>query len=286
MVNTKTQKQLSISKTKSELINDWFINVAHWKILSEELELGKTAIFKYKKKLADLEQEIAQELEKEAKNNAEKKPKNVSASFEALSEIFTLKQINTIILAFNDYVEHPEKYEKPKKKSEVDLEEQEQTVKKHMKDMNMDYLSYNKASDKAPDEVSKTVNKETPKDTSKATNKTTNKTVSKEMAKDTNKAANESVSKEANKETLNDTSKDVNKEESTATKKQTEDKPSHMTVQQLLAKQDAEVREEREEINKLPVNSPERAEKEAAFQRGKARRMNEYHEVAKQNKKK
>lgn len=274
MVNTKTQKQLSISKTKSELINDWFINVAHWKILSEELELGKTAIFKYKKKLADLEQERAQELEKEAKNSTEKKRKNVSASFEALSEIFTLKQINTIIVAFNDYVEHPEKYEKPKKKSEVDLEEQEQTVKKHMKDMNMDYLSYDKQSDKSSEDVSKAGSKEAPKEASKATNKEVNK----EMPKDTNKTLSKNVSKEAPKE--------APKEEPTATKKQTEDKPSHMTVQQLLAKQEAEVSKEREEINKLPVNSPERAEKEAAFQRGKARRMNEYHEVAKQNKKK
>lgn len=274
MVNTKTQKQLSISKTKSELINDWFINVAHWKILSEELELGKTAIFKYKKKLADLEQERAQELEKEAKNSTEKKRKNVSASFEALSEIFTLKQINTIIVAFNDYVEHPEKYEKPKKKSEVDLEEQEQTVKKHMKDMNMDYLSYDKQSDKPSEDVSKAGSKEAPKEASKATNKEVNK----EMPKDTNKTLSKNVSKEAPKE--------APKEEPTATKKQTEDKPSHMTVQQLLAKQEAEVSKEREEINKLPVNSPERAEKEAAFQRGKARRMNEYHEVAKQNKKK
>lgn len=278
MVNTKTQKQLSISKTKSELINDWFINVAHWKILSEELELGKTAIFKYKKKLADLEQERAQELEKEAKNSTEKKRKNVSASFEALSEIFTLKQINTIIVAFNDYVEHPEKYEKPKKKSEVDLEEQEQTVKKHMKDMNMDYLSYDKQSDKPSEDVSKAGSKEAPKEASKATNKEVNK----EMPKDTNKTANITVSKNVSKEAP----KEAPKEEPTATKKQTEDKPSHMTVQQLLAKQEAEVSKEREEINKLPVNSPERAEKEAAFQRGKARRMNEYHEVAKQNKKK
>ncbi|MGO1989366.1 hypothetical protein [Staphylococcus equorum] len=278
MVNTKTQKQLSISKTKSELINDWFINVAHWKILSEELELGKTAIFKYKKKLADLEQERAQELEKEAKNSTEKKRKNVSASFEALSEIFTLKQINTIIVAFNDYVEHPEKYEKPKKKSEVDLEEQEQTVKKHMKDMNMDYLSYDKQSDKPSEDVSKAGSKEAPKEASKATNKEANK----EMPKDTNKTANITVSKNVSKEAP----KEASKAEPTATKKQTEDKPSHMTVQQLLAKQEAEVSKEREEINKLPVNSPERAEKEAAFQRGKARRMNEYHEVAKQNKKK
>lgn len=282
MVNTKTQKQLSISKTKSELINDWFINVAHWKILSEELELGKTAIFKYKKKLADLEQERAQELEKEAKNSTEKKRKNVSASFEALSEIFTLKQINTIIVAFNDYVEHPEKYEKPKKKSEVDLEEQEQTVKKHMKDMNMDYLSYDKQSDKPSEDVSKAGSKEAPKEASKATNKEANKEANKEMPKDTNKTANITVSKNVSKEAP----KEASKAEPTATKKQTEDKPSHMTVQQLLAKQEAEVSKEREEINKLPVNSPERAEKEAAFQRGKARRMNEYHEVAKQNKKK
>ena len=137
MARTKTQKQLTIAKTKSENIVEWFVNDAHWKVLSENLELGKTAIFKYKKNI--------QEIEKE------------DGAFAALSEIFTLKQLNTVIEVFNDYIEHPEKYEKPRKKSEINLEEQEDTVKKHMKDMNMDYLSYNKQCDNAKNDKSEEI---------------------------------------------------------------------------------------------------------------------------------
>ena len=47
---------------------------------------------------------------------------------------------------FNDYIEHPEKYEKPKKKAEVDLEQQEEIVQKHINSMNTDYLKYKNAS--------------------------------------------------------------------------------------------------------------------------------------------
>lgn len=119
MANKRTQKLLEISKTKSEKIVEWFVNEAHWKVLSENMELGKTAIFKYKKIL---------------KNN-----NNNVSKFELLAENFTLKQINIIITVFNDYIENPEKYEKPRKKSEVDLKDQEGKIRKHMKDMHMKY---------------------------------------------------------------------------------------------------------------------------------------------------
>ena len=100
MANTKTQKILSISKTKSENIAEWFVSDAQWKLLAEHLELGKTAIFKYKK-LIKIKTE-----EKDA--------------LYALGDIFTLNQLNTVIELFNDAIEHPEKYKKPKKKSDVD----------------------------------------------------------------------------------------------------------------------------------------------------------------------
>ncbi|OXE93774.1 hypothetical protein, partial [Staphylococcus epidermidis] len=57
-------------------------------------------------------------------------------------DIFTLNQLNTVIELFNDTIEHPEKYEKPKKKSDVDLKAQADVIQKHTKDMNMDYLGY------------------------------------------------------------------------------------------------------------------------------------------------
>lgn len=128
MANTKTQRKISIAKTKSENIVDWFVNAAHWKLLSENLELGKTAIFKYKKNLREI-----------AENEN---------GFDALAEIFTIKQLNVVIELFNDYIEHPEKYEKPKKKEENDLDKQEEIVEKHMKSMNTDYLKYERGAKK------------------------------------------------------------------------------------------------------------------------------------------
>ncbi|HCZ1960111.1 TPA: hypothetical protein O2P85_002793 [Staphylococcus aureus] len=122
MANTKTQKILTISKTKSENIANWFVNDAQWKLLAEHLELGKTAIFKYKKLIKTKSEE--------------------QDALYALGDIFTLNQLNTVIELFNDTIEHPEKYEKPKKKSTVDLKAQADVIQKHTKDMNMDYLSY------------------------------------------------------------------------------------------------------------------------------------------------
>ncbi|MGS5983731.1 hypothetical protein [Staphylococcus aureus] len=122
MANTKTQKILTISKTKSENITNWFVNDAQWKLLAEHLDLGKTAIFKYKKLI---------------KTKTEEKD-----ALYALGDIFTLNQLNTVIELFNDTIEHPEKYKKPKKKSDVDLKAQSDVIQKHTKDMNMDYLGY------------------------------------------------------------------------------------------------------------------------------------------------
>ena len=122
MANTKTQKILSISKTKSKNIANWFVNDAQWKLLAENLGLGKTAIFKYKKLIKTKSEE--------------------QDALYALGDIFTLNQLNTVIELFNDAIEHPEKYEKPKKKSDVDLKAQADVIQKHTKDMNMDYLGY------------------------------------------------------------------------------------------------------------------------------------------------
>ncbi|EGQ3776083.1 MULTISPECIES: hypothetical protein [Staphylococcus] len=130
MANTKTQKQLTISKQKSENILNWFVNDAHWKLLSEKLSAGKSSIFRYKKSLNELEAE--------------------TDAFDALAQTFTLKHLNIVIELFNDYVEHPEKYEKPKTKKEINIEKQAEVVKKHMEEMNMDY-SKPKGSKKSTD---------------------------------------------------------------------------------------------------------------------------------------
>lgn len=213
MARTKTQKRLSISKTKSESIVEWFVNDAHWKLLSENLELGKTAIFKYKKNVKETYDE--------------------KSAFDALAEVFTLKQLNTVITMFNDFIENPEKYEKPKKKSEVDLEKQEETVKKHMKDMNMDYLNYQKQSAEGEKQETKV-------------------------------EAEESDSKPAEKPS--ESQKEAPKEE---------------TTEELLARQSKEAEQARKEINELPANSPERAEKEQQFQRDKAKRLTEFWDLKK-----
>ncbi|HHP7503870.1 TPA: hypothetical protein ACSGGW_002731 [Staphylococcus aureus] len=120
MANTKTQKPLSISKTKSENIVEWIVNEVHWKLLADNLEKKKSTIFVYKKQIKEMSEE----------RNA----------FYALGEVFTLNQLNAVIELFNDHLEHPEKYEKPKTKKEINIEKQAEIVKKHMEEMNMDYL--------------------------------------------------------------------------------------------------------------------------------------------------
>ncbi|MCO4356162.1 hypothetical protein MTR12_11455 [Staphylococcus agnetis] len=125
MANTKTQKPLSISKTKSENIVEWIVNEVHWKLLAENLDKKKSTIFVYKKQIK----------EKSEEKNA----------FYALGEVFTLNQLNAVIELFNDHIEHPEKYEKPKTKKEINIEKQAEVVKKHMEEMNMDYLKPKKS---------------------------------------------------------------------------------------------------------------------------------------------
>ncbi|MCO4351508.1 hypothetical protein MTR10_10620 [Staphylococcus agnetis] len=120
MANTKTQKPLSISKTKSENIVEWIANDVHWKLLADNLDKKKSTIFVYKKQIKEMSEE-----------------KN---AFYALGEVFTLNQLNAVIELFNDHLEHPQKYEKPKTKKEINIEKQAEVVKKHMAEMNMDYL--------------------------------------------------------------------------------------------------------------------------------------------------
>lgn len=120
MANTKTQKPLSISKTKSENIVEWIVNEVHWKLLADNLDKKKSTIFVYKKQIKEMSEE--------------------KSAFYALGEVFTLNQLNAVIELFNDHLEHPEKYEKPKTKKEINIEKQAEVVKKHMEEMNMDYL--------------------------------------------------------------------------------------------------------------------------------------------------
>ena len=110
MANTKTQKPISISKTKSENIVEWIVNDEHWKLLADNLGLGKTVIFRYKKQIKGVSEE--------------------KSPFCTLGELFTINQLNTVIELFNDFIERPEKYEKPKEKSDVDLKSQAEVIQK------------------------------------------------------------------------------------------------------------------------------------------------------------
>ncbi|HDE0230151.1 TPA: hypothetical protein PB396_002787 [Staphylococcus aureus] len=140
MANTKTQKPLSISKTKSENIVEWIVNEVHWKLLADNLEKKKSTIFVYKKQIKEMSEE----------RNA----------FYALGEVFTLNQLNAVIELFNDHLEHPEKYEKPKTKKEINIEKQAEIVKKHMEEMNMDYLKPKKGGKENKEQGKSVDNKE------------------------------------------------------------------------------------------------------------------------------
>ncbi|SUM53517.1 Uncharacterised protein [Staphylococcus epidermidis] len=128
MANTKTQKKLTIAKKKSKFILDWFINEVPLKKLNEKISLSKTTNFRYKKQLIELEKEYG--------------------AFYALSEVFTLNQINALIELYNDFVEHPEKYDKRKKSKGIDMEDQAKIVNKHLSDMNMHYSEDNNREEK------------------------------------------------------------------------------------------------------------------------------------------
>ncbi|WP_193018634.1 hypothetical protein [Staphylococcus equorum] len=204
MAFKKTQNYLTISKTKSEQIVDLVTDELHWSVLSEKLDYTRYKAFDCKKNLRTRYNEI-----KEA--NEEKD----NSAFEALAEVFTIKEMNIVISIFNDYIEAPEKYEKPRKKKEIDLDKQEQAIRKNMKDFQSD-LAYERGSESV-DEPDK-------------------------------------------------------KEQGT----KQEETPKDKTKQQVLEEHEAKVKQQQEEIKQLPKGSPERAKKEAEFQRSKADRMEEF----------
>lgn len=119
MANKKTQNLLKITPKKSEYIYEFIFEVVNWKVLSEKLNMSKSAVFRYKASLKELYEE-----------------KN---AFEAFAETFTIKEMNTIIELFNDYKNNPENYEKKKKKKAVDLDQQKDIVNKNLAPMNMHY---------------------------------------------------------------------------------------------------------------------------------------------------
>lgn len=120
MAYKKTQNVLTISKTKSENIYKFIIDVISWQKLSKELNMSKSALFRYKAKLKTLYEE--------------------KGAFDAFSEIFTIKEMNVIIQLFNDYIDNPENYKKKKKtKNSVDLEKQKEVVNKNLAPLNMHY---------------------------------------------------------------------------------------------------------------------------------------------------
>lgn len=158
MAFKKTQNYLTISKTKSEQIVDLVTDELHWSVLSEKLDYTRYKAFDCKKNLRTRYNEI-KEASEEKDNSA----------FEALAEVFTIKEMNIVIAIFNDYVEQPEKYEKPRKKKEIDLDKQEQAIRKNMKDFQSD-LAYERGSESVdePDKKEKDSKpKESPKDKTK-----------------------------------------------------------------------------------------------------------------------
>lgn len=133
MAFKKTQNHLTISKTKSEQIVEFIADVVHWSVLSENLDYTRYKSFDCKKNVRTM----YNELEEASEDNSD------NIGFDVLSEVFTIKEMNIVIDIFNDYVEHPEKYEKPKKKKDIDIDKQLQAVRRNMKDFQSG-LSYEK----------------------------------------------------------------------------------------------------------------------------------------------
>src|SRR5699024_446097 len=117
MANTKTQKEIKIAKTKSEDIFEFIVDIVKWQTLKNELNYSKATLFRYKTKLKEIHDQ--------------------NGAFEALSEVFTIKEMNTIIRIFNDFKENPEKYKKKRKKKDLGPGEQKRIVNKNLTRMDM-----------------------------------------------------------------------------------------------------------------------------------------------------
>ncbi|QJE26610.1 hypothetical protein [Staphylococcus caprae] len=119
MANTKTIKHVKVAKTKCENLNDFLINVVHWEKIAKQLNYSKPSVFRIKKQL--------------------KKYINTEGEQAALYKMFSVSELNKLIDLYNDYIENPESYGKPKTKKEVNYERQEKAIAKHMRDMKMEY---------------------------------------------------------------------------------------------------------------------------------------------------
>lgn len=134
MGNTRTIKKISIAKTKNELLVDWFLNEIHWSNLAETLNYSKAWIFKLKKRVSDFKKDEGYD--------------------HALTNVFTVTELNKVIDLYNYYIENPELFKKPKTKKEVNLEEQEKAINKSMKEFQSG-LAYERGSVKLEDKEDK-----------------------------------------------------------------------------------------------------------------------------------
>ncbi|WP_436868025.1 hypothetical protein [Mammaliicoccus sciuri] len=123
MANSKKQKQLTISKLKSEKIYTWFNEKGvgskkYRDIISEKLNKSRVTLFRDRDKLIKIAEE--------------------ENEFAALSKVFTIYELNVIIEVFNDYQDAPpEEKESKEEKHQRKLESQKEKVNKSLNDMGM-----------------------------------------------------------------------------------------------------------------------------------------------------
>ncbi len=123
MANSKKQKQLSISKLKSEKIYTWFNEKGvgskkYRDIISEKLNKSRVTLFRDRDKLIKIAEE--------------------ENEFAALAKVFTIYELNEIIEVFNDYQDAPpEEKESKEEKHQRKLESQKEKVNKSLNDMGM-----------------------------------------------------------------------------------------------------------------------------------------------------
>ncbi|EAC3256968.1 MULTISPECIES: hypothetical protein [Staphylococcus] len=132
-MRTKTQKNLTISKTKSENIFSFITKEVSPKILSEYMHFGKTKTF---------------DLRKELNSTRHSYENSSNPSFDALAKHLTLEEINQIINLYNDYIQNPESYIKRRKTPEENIKKQHKVIKKHMDAMNLNYSKPNESDEK------------------------------------------------------------------------------------------------------------------------------------------
>lgn len=255
MAYTKTQKPLKMSSKKSEYFVDWFIE-ANYKLICEKLDIKTTKVYKLKNIFVQNRLDGVKD-------------------FDSIAKTFTLFELNNLLEIYNEYIENPEKFEQKKKKSEVKLEQQEDTLNKHMKDMGSDSFKY----ESTDEQVSDGAIKET-----KNTNNSDDNESSEELR---NNESDDNVIENSKEESTDESENDGEEliyKNGAAYRYKERAMTEQMTKSELMKLHSEEIRDERDKLDELEVETEEYEAQQLRIQMLQNRNHAEFHNLLKRSK--